>query len=49
LKAQIIGQEGYDSPKFVELAGPAAEGVIITTDLNRDSDNPTTKLFLEQY
>ncbi len=49
LTAQIIGQEGYDSPKFVELAGPASEGVIITTDLNRDSDRPMTKKFLEQY
>jgi len=49
LTAQIIGQEGYDSPKFVELAGPASEGVIITTDLNRDSDNAMTKKFLTQY
>jgi branched-chain amino acid transport system substrate-binding protein len=49
LTAQIIGQEGYDSPKLMELAGTAAEGVIITTDLNRDSDRPMTKLFLEQY
>jgi len=49
LTAQIIGQEGYDSPKFIELAGPASEGVIITTDLNRDSDRPMTKKFLEQY
>lgn len=49
LTTQIIGQEGYDSPKFVELAGPASEGVIITTDLNRDSERPMTKLFLEQY
>jgi branched-chain amino acid transport system substrate-binding protein len=49
LTTQIIGQEGYDSPKLMELAGTAAEGVIITTDLNRDSDRPMTKLFLEQY
>lgn len=49
LEAQIVGQEGYDSPKFVELAGPASEGVIITTDLNRDSERSMTKLFLEQY
>ncbi len=49
LEVQIVGQEGYDSPKFVELAGPAAEGVIITTDLNRDSDRLWTKLYLEQY
>ncbi len=49
LDVQIIGQEGYDSPKFIELAGDASEGVIITTDLNRDSERPMTKLFLEEY
>ena len=49
LNVQIIGQEGYDSPKFVELAGPASEGVIITTDLNRDSDREMTQLFLKRY
>lgn len=49
LEVQIIGQEGYDSPKFIELAGPASEGVIITTDLNRDSEREMTRLFLEQY
>jgi branched-chain amino acid transport system substrate-binding protein len=35
----IIGQEGYDSQKFIEIAGPAAEGIIITTSLDRDSDH----------
>lgn len=49
LKAKIIGQEGYDSPKFLELAGDAAEGVIITTDLNRDSDREITKWFIQTY
>jgi len=49
LTAQIIGQEGYDSPKFIELAGEPAEGVIITTDLNRDSDRAMTQKFLEEY
>ena len=49
LDVQVVGQEGYDSPKFIELAGDASEGVIITTDLNRDSERPMTKLFLEEY
>ena len=49
LEIPIVGQEGYDSPKFIELAGEAAEGVIITTDLNRDSERPMTRLFLDQY
>ncbi|NOZ49750.1 MAG: ABC transporter substrate-binding protein, partial [Chloroflexi bacterium] len=29
--------------------GPASEGVIITTDLNRDSERPMTQRFLQEY
>ena len=28
IEVPVIGQEGYDSEKFIEIAGPAAEGVI---------------------
>ena len=45
----IIGQEGYDSQKFIEIAGDAAEGVIITTSLDRDSAVPETKNFIEAF
>ncbi|HIJ55695.1 MAG TPA: ABC transporter substrate-binding protein [Deltaproteobacteria bacterium] len=45
----IIGQEGYDSQKFIEIAGDAAEGVIITTSLDRDSDVPETKDFIAAF
>jgi len=45
----IIGQEGYDSQKFIEIAGKAAEGIIITTSLNRDSDVPETKNFIQEF
>jgi branched-chain amino acid transport system substrate-binding protein len=45
----IIGQEGYDSQKFIEIAGPAAEGVIITTSLDRDSDVPETRDFIRAF
>ncbi len=45
----IIGQEGYDSQKFIEIAGDAAEGVIITTSLDRDSDVPETKDFITAF
>jgi branched-chain amino acid transport system substrate-binding protein len=45
----IIGQEGYDSQKFIEIAGRAAEGVIITTSLDRDSDVPETKNFINAF
>lgn len=49
LDVQILGQEGYDSPKFLELAGEAAEGVIITTDLDRDSEREIVQRFLTEY
>jgi branched-chain amino acid transport system substrate-binding protein len=45
----IIGQEGYDSQKFIEIAGPAAEGIIITTSLDRDSDVPETRNFIRAF
>lgn len=47
--ATIIGQEGYDSDKFMEIAGSASEGVLVTTSLDRDSANPATKTFLADY
>jgi len=45
----VIGQEGYDSQKFIEIAGKAAEGVIITTSLDRDSLSPETKDFIKNF
>ena len=45
----IIGQEGYDSQKFIEIAGKAAEGVIITTSLDRDSTVPETADFITAF
>ena len=45
----IIGQEGYDSQKFIEIAGAASEGVIITTSLDRDSKVSETKDFIAQF
>lgn len=49
ITAPIIGQEGYDSEKFMEIAGPAAEGTLVTTSLDRDSDAAATKTFLADY
>ena len=49
IDAPVIGQEGYDSQKFIEIAGPDAEGVIITTSLDRDSSNPITQAFIKGF
>ncbi len=45
----VIGQEGYDSQKFIEIAGAAAEGVVITTSLDRDSKSPETSGFIAAF
>lgn len=49
ITSPVIGQEGYDSQKFIEIAGPEAEGVIITTSLDRDSSNPITQSFIKGF
>jgi branched-chain amino acid transport system substrate-binding protein len=45
----VIGQEGYDSQKFIEIAGAASEGVIITTSLDRDSKDPEARDFIAAF
>lgn len=49
IDAPVIGQEGYDSEKFIEIAKEAAEGVIITTSLDRDSKSQETQEFITKF
>ena len=49
IKGTIMGEEGFDSPKFLEIAGPTAEGVIIATNLDRDDPRPLVQNFLKSY
>jgi len=50
ITAQFVGEEGADSPEFVQIAGKAAaEGFVITTNLNRDDSRPLVKTFLTEY
>lgn len=50
IKAHIVGTEGIDSTtQFLAVAKDAAEGVIITTNLNRDSDRKVVKEFITSY
>lgn len=50
ITAQFVGEEGADSPEFVAIAGKAAaEGFVITTNLNRDDPRPVVKTFLKNY
>ena len=49
VKAPVIGQEGYDGEMFIKIAGDAAEGVIITTSLDRDSNDPLAQAFITGF
>lgn len=49
VKAVIVGQEGYDSEKFIEIAKSAAEGVMITTALDRDSKEQIVRNFIKAF
>jgi len=47
--APILGTEGFDTHNFIKIAGPAAEGVMITTSLDRDSKLPEMRKFIDDY
>lgn len=49
IEAKILGEEGADSPKFLEIAGDAAEGFVIVTNLDRDDPRPVVQNFLKEY
>ncbi|MEN9761399.1 MAG: hypothetical protein RI906_1225 [Pseudomonadota bacterium] len=45
----IVGTEGFDTVNFIQIAKEAAEGVIITTSLDRDSNDPPMRKFIDDY
>jgi branched-chain amino acid transport system substrate-binding protein len=49
MDVQILGTEGIDSYQFLEIAGADAEGVILTTNMNRDAKNEATQAFIKNY
>ena len=50
IEAQILGTEGMDSTtQFLQVAGEAAEGLIITTNLNRDSEEEQVQDYIQRY
>ncbi|HOJ43222.1 MAG TPA: ABC transporter substrate-binding protein [Syntrophorhabdaceae bacterium] len=49
ITAHILGEEGADSPKLLEIAGPSAEGFVIVTNLNRDDKRKEVQDYLKTY
>ncbi len=46
---KFIGEQGADSPKTSEIAGSAAEGLVILTNLDRDDARPMVQEYLKAY
>lgn len=46
---KFLGEQGADSPKTAEIAGPAAEGLVILTNLDRDDPRPVVQEYLKAY
>ncbi len=49
LGVPLVTKGGFDSPKFVELARGAAEGVLVATNLDRDDPRPGVQARLQAY
>ena len=49
IKAPIIASQAFDSKKFLEIAGPAAEGLYIVGGLADDDANSVLKRFFEEF
>lgn len=47
--APIVGTEGFDTMNFISVAKDAAEGVLITTSLDRDTTQPSMRKFVDDY
>ncbi|MDD3516334.1 MAG: ABC transporter substrate-binding protein [Synergistaceae bacterium] len=49
IQSKILGEEGADSPKLMEIAGDAAEGFHIVTNFDRDDPRPVVQGFLKEF
>lgn len=51
LKTQFFGATAVESPKLIEIAGDAAEGLIypIITDFDPENPTPVAKRFIENF
>lgn len=49
LNIPVLGCEGADSFELLNIAGEYANGLYITTNMNRDDQNAETKAYIENY
>jgi len=49
IKAPIIGSQAFDSEKFIEIAGPAAEGTYIVDSFDRNRKDEALQHFFAEF
>ncbi|WP_081449320.1 ABC transporter substrate-binding protein [Clostridium carboxidivorans] len=49
ISVPIFGDDGFDSPKFLELGGKSVEGVQFTTPFFREEPRPIVQEFIKAY
>jgi len=49
IKAPIIGSQAFDSEKFIEIAGPAAEGTYIVDSFDRNRKEEALQRFFTEF
>jgi branched-chain amino acid transport system substrate-binding protein len=49
LTATIVGADGFDSPKLVEIGGPAVEGAYFSNHYTPDDPSPAVRNFVAAY
>jgi len=49
LKATLLGADGWDSPKLVEIGGEAVEGAYLTNHYSVDDPAPAVRKFVDAY
>ena len=48
-KGPLVGGDGWDSPKLVEIAGPAIEGCFFTNHYAKEDKSPIVQEFVKKY
>jgi branched-chain amino acid transport system substrate-binding protein len=48
-KGPMVGGDGWDSPKLVEIAGPAVEGCFFTNHYAKEDQAPIVQEFVKKY
>jgi branched-chain amino acid transport system substrate-binding protein len=49
LSATLLGADGWDSPKLVEIGGEAVEGAYLSNHYSVDDPSPVVRKFVESY